>query len=78
MATARFLPLWGDDGEFDLPLFDVEDGVCRVALNKNAVVGTVFSTRCPGQKDSQIERRFGRLQAGLPPLLQDIAPLNGW
>ena len=55
-----------------------EVGVCRVALNKNAVVGTVFRTRCPGEKDSQIERRFGRLQAGLPHLLQDIAPLNGW
>jgi hypothetical protein len=39
-------------------------------LKKNAVVGAVFGTRfsavCVGEKYSQIERRFGWFQAGLP------------
>jgi len=40
-----FLSLLGQDGELDLAFFDIENGVGRFALNKNAVVGTVFGTR---------------------------------
>lgn len=65
MATTAFFPCLETTKSLTLPdliLFDIENGVCRVALTKDMVVGTVFNQGLAavglGQQNLQIEMWF--------------------
>ena len=79
-----FLSLIGEDGQLDLPRSDVENGVCRVALDKNVLACAAFDNRSSAvgfcQKDFDIETRFGPLFGPMcysSPSIRRVVQLDG-